>query len=167
MRRWRSERWRSARSPLPVARAGVYGTAGTMSKEALVKAIKAIAALAREGRHDEMYTSYRELFESPGFGACRPEDQRQALRLMVLAKNAPSTPSEAMMAAHRSAVMPLTELVSIQEEPDDYEMLGICHVLLGNLQSADRIFREGLKLERVRNPQSDLCGSFMKRISLL
>jgi hypothetical protein len=46
-------------------------------------------------------------------------------------------------------------------------MLGICYVITGDHQSADKAFRAGLTLERERNPQSDLCGALMKRISLL
>ena len=43
----------------------------------------------------------------------------------------------------------------------------MCHVLLGNEESASAIFRAGLTIERDKNPQSDLCGSLMKRVSLL
>jgi hypothetical protein len=138
-----------------------------MSKEVLVNAIKRIHTLAREGRVEDAYMGYGELFDSPEFSACRPDDQRQALRLMILAKGVPEKPSAAMTRAHRSAVRPLTELVSIHGEPADFEMLGICHVLLGNVESADRIFRAALAMERERNPGSDLCGALMKRISLL
>jgi hypothetical protein len=87
---------------------------------------------------------------------------------MILAKNAPRKPTPEMTEAHRAAVAALTELVSAPEpEPADLEMLGICHVVLGNEDSASRIFREGLNLERTRNPSSDLCGELMKRISML
>jgi hypothetical protein len=138
-----------------------------MSKEVLINAIKRIHTLAREGRLEEAYIGYSELFDSPEFASFRADDQRQALRLMVLAKGVPEKPSEAVLRAHRSAVKPLTELVSIHGDPADHEMLGICHVLLGNLESADRIFRAALAIERERNPGSDLCGALMKRISLL
>jgi hypothetical protein len=138
-----------------------------MANEALVQAVKNIVAHARAGNLDEAYRGYRALFESPIFSTCRPEDQRQALRLMIFAKGVPSTPTESMIAAHRSAVPALTELVSVHGEPADHELLGICHVTLGNLESADKIFRAGLNLERQRSPQSDLCGAFMKRISAL
>ncbi|WP_437597157.1 hypothetical protein [Sorangium sp. So ce590] len=40
-------------------------------------------------------------------------------------------------------------------------------MLVLSAESADKIFRAGLKIERERNPQSDLCGTLMKRISLL
>ena len=138
-----------------------------MSKEALVAAVKQIVSIAREGNLDGAYQGYSALFSDPGFLEQRPEDQRQALRLMVLAKNLPPKPTPAMIEAHRSALPALTELVSHYHEPSDYEMLGVCHVLLGNEDSAREIFREGLRLEREHNAQSDLCGSLMKRISFL
>jgi len=138
-----------------------------MSKETLVNAIKTIHTQAREGRLDEAYAGYQELFSSAEFGTHRPEDQRQALRLMIFAKGVPSNPTPAMLEAHRAALAPLTELVSVHRDAADHEMLGICHVVLGNEESASAIFRAGLAIERERNPSSDLCGAFMKRISLL
>lgn len=136
------------------------------ANEELVTAVKKIIGLSKSNL-DDAYRGYRDLFASAAFYTYRPEDQRQALKLMILAKGAPSRPTEAMIAAHQAAVPTLTELVSTHHEPADYEMLGICHVILGNEESASAIFREGLRLERERSPQSDLCGSFMKRISFL
>lgn len=138
-----------------------------MANEALVQAVKSIMKLGKEGRFDEAYQGYKTLFESPDFMTYRPEDQRQALRLMILAKGAPSSPTEAIVQAHRAAIKPLDALVAAQSEPADYELLGICHAVTGNTQSADAVFRAGLNIERQRNAGSDLCGSFMKRISLL
>jgi hypothetical protein len=138
-----------------------------MSKDELVNAVKRIVTVARNGDLDQAYAGYRDLFSDPSFMTNRPEDQRQALRLMILAKNAPRVPSQAMIEAHRAAVPALTELVSIHAEPADHEMLGICHVVLGNEQSAAAIFRAGLAIERDRNPSSDLCGELMKRISMI
>lgn len=138
-----------------------------MSKEELVAAVKRIVTVARSGDLDGAYEGYRDLFSGPGFVAERPEDQRQALRLMVLAKNLPHKPTAAMIDAHRAAVPALTELVSVHQEPADHEMLGVCHLILGNADSASTIFRAGLALERERNPSSDLCGELMKRISMI
>jgi len=139
------------------------------NKEELVSAVKGIHKLWRDGKLDEAYAAYRELFASPDFGEHRPEDQRSALRLMILAKNAPNPEraSQAMSDAHHAAVGPLSNLVAAHQDPGDHEMLGICHVVLGNIDSASAIFRAGLAIERVRNPQSDLCGALMKRISLI
>ena len=138
-----------------------------MGNEALVQAIKRINNLLKEGKTEEYYEGYRELFASPEFGSFRPEDRRQALRLMVLAKNAPPRATPGKIEAHRSAIGPLTEMVSLYSDPADHEMLGMCHELLGNEQSASTIFRAGLAIERQRNPQSDLCGALMKRVSLI
>jgi hypothetical protein len=138
-----------------------------MANEALVSAVKAIVANARGGNLDAAYAGYRELFESPAFGKYDPQDQRQALRLMVHAKSAPHQPTPAIVEAHRAAIAPLSELVSVHGDPADYEMLGMCHVAVGNEEGAGSIFRAGLAIERERNAQSDLCGAFMRRISLL
>jgi hypothetical protein len=138
-----------------------------MANEELVAAVKKILALGRNGELDQAYLAYRDVFASPVFMTYRPEDQRQVLRIMVLAKNAPRTPTPPMIEAHRAAVPALTELVSTLQEPADHEMLGICHLLLGNEESASGIFRAGLALERARNPGSDLCGELMKRISMI
>lgn len=138
-----------------------------MTKDELVAAVKGIVALAKEAKIDPMYDGYRALFERPDFATLRPEDQRQALKLMVHFKGAPKKPSEAMTKAHESAIAPLTELVSVHNEPADFEMLGICHLLLGREEAASNMFRSGLTIERDRSPGSDLCGTLMRRVSEL
>lgn len=140
---------------------------GGMSKEALVTAVKQIIALSKEGKSDEAYSAYRDLFSDPAFGKHRPEDQRQALKLMVLAKSAPSKRTPMMIEAHTAAIPPLTELVSQHSEPADFEMLGMCRVLLGQEDAAMAVFKAGLTIERERSPGSDLCGALMRRVSLL
>lgn len=143
--------------------------AAMANKDELVQSVKNIVKHWREGKLAEAFTGYQSLFSQPDFNQHRPEDQRQALKLMVMAKGGPSperaTPE--MVEAHRAAAQQLTELVSKYGEPADHEMLGICHVVLGNPDTASAIFRAGLALERARNPQSDLCGSLMKHISLI
>jgi hypothetical protein len=138
-----------------------------MPNEALLSAVKTIVANARAGKLDEAYAGYRELFAAAAFGTYDAHDQRQALRLMVHAKGLPQPLSPAIVEAHRAAVAPLTELVSKHNEPADYEMLGMCHVAVGNEEGASSVFRAGLALERERSAQSDLCGAFMRRISML
>jgi hypothetical protein len=138
-----------------------------MSKEALVATVKSAVSLVREGKHDEAFAAYRTLYQRPDFMQNRPEDQRQALKLLILTKRIGVKPTPALHDAHRAALEPLTELVSRFNEPEDYEMLGACHALLGNEQSAAAIFREGLRIERERNAGSDLCGSLMTRLSAL
>ena len=107
-----------------------------MANEELVAAVKRIAALARGGHLDQAYQGYRDIFSSPVFQTYRPEDQRQVLRLMILAKNVPRPPSGPMLEAHRASVPALTELVSVHAEPSDHELLGICHVVLGHEDAA-------------------------------
>jgi hypothetical protein len=139
-----------------------------MTKEELVTAVKAIVVLAKEMKIDAMYDGYKALFLNPDFATLRPEDQRQALKLMVLFKAAPKKPfPPAMTAAHEAAIPPLTELVSTLSEPQDFEMLGICHLKLGREEAASNMFRAGLTIERERNPGSDLCGTLMRRVSEL
>ena len=138
-----------------------------MANEELVSAVKRIFGLAKAGDLDAAYVAYGELFSSPVFATYRPEDQRQALRLMVLAKVLPSKRTPTMVQSHQSAIAPLTALVELQKEPADHELLGMCHVIVGNEDTARAIFRTGLALEREHNAQSDLGGSFMKRISFL
>lgn len=139
------------------------------TKDELIQSVKNIVKLWRDGKLGEAYTAYRELFSRPDFGEHRPEDQRNALKLMVLAKGAPDPerPTAEMVEAHNAAVGHLTELVTKFGEPADHEMLGVCHLVAGNPETASAIFRAGLALERQRNPQSDLCGMLMKRISLI
>ncbi len=135
-----------------------------MSKEALVGAVKQIVATSRGGDVEKSFDGYKELFSAPWFVQNKPEDMRQALKLLVLAKRT-GQPSAKCVDAHRAAIGPLTELVSTHNDPEDYEMLGICHLLIGNEQAASNMFRQGLTLERERNPASDLCGRLMTRVS--
>jgi hypothetical protein len=138
-----------------------------MSKEALVAAVKNAVGLTRAGKHEEAFVAYGKLFAMRGFMENRAEDQRQALKLLILAKRPGVKTTESLLNAHRAALEPLTELVSRHNEPEDYEMLGACHALLGNEKSAATIFRQGLNIERERNAGSDLCGSLMTRLSAL
>lgn len=138
-----------------------------MANPELTQAVKRIIGLGKTDGLDAAYQAYQELFSSPAFPSYRPEDQRAVLKLMILAKGAPGHPTPAMVEAHRAAVAPLTELVSTLKDPADHELLGVCHVVLGNEEGASAIFREGLAIEREKNPQSDLCGALMKRISLI
>jgi hypothetical protein len=135
-----------------------------MTKDEMVAAVKQIVSQARSGDVEGSYVGYKALFSQAGFVEQQPENQRQALKLLVLAKRS-GPKSAALLDAIRSSLGPLTELVSRYQEPEDYEMLGVCHVLLGNEQSASGIFKEALSLERARSPQSDLCGRLMTRLS--
>lgn len=138
-----------------------------MANEALVQAVKKIVGLAKDGDLDGAYNGYRDLFASGDFADYRVEDQRQALRLMVSMKGMPKPPTGAVVEAHRAASVRLAQLVSAHAEPADHELLGMCHVVLGNEAEASSVFRAGLALERERSPQSKLCGVLMKRVSEL
>src|SRR5688572_27997279 len=137
-----------------------------MSKEALVNAVKTIMAQSRAGDVEGSYTGYATLYQTPEFTQNKPEDQRQALKLLILAKRH-GQPSPGLIEAHRAAIPALTELVSTLNEPEDYEMLGLCHLIIGNEQAASNMFRQGLTLERARNPASDLCGRLMTRVAAI
>jgi len=143
--------------------------AGMANKDELIQSVKNIAKHWRDGKLAEAYGAYRDLFARSDFNEHRPEDQRSALKLMVLAKGAPDPerPTPEMVEAHQAAVGHLTDLVSKFGDPADHEMLGVCHLVMGNPETASAIWRAGLALERARNPQSDLCGMLMKRISLV
>lgn len=136
-----------------------------MANEQLVRSIKDIVGRAKNGDADGAYRGYRDLFASPAFSEYRVEDQRQALQLMVLMKGAPKPPTPTMVEAHSAARGVLVGLVGAHAEPSDHELLGICHVVLGDEASASDVFRAGLAIERVRDPQSKLCGTLMKRVS--
>ena len=137
-----------------------------MSKDALVAAVKQIMAQSRAGDVEGSYDAYAQLFAMPEFISNRPEDQRVPLKLLILAKRQ-GQPSAKLIEAHRAAIPALTELVSTVNEPEDYEMLGICHLLIGNDQAASNMFRQGLTLERAKNPASDLCGRLMTRVAAI
>jgi hypothetical protein len=138
-----------------------------VANDTLVQAIKGLVARAKDGDLDGVYKGYRDLFAAPAFVGYRIEDQRQALRLMIMMKGAPSNPTPAMIEAHRVAITPLKQIVEVHREPKDHELLGICHVVVGDEATASAIFKAGLAIERERSPQSDLCGALMKRVSML
>lgn len=132
----------------------------------MVAEVKRIVTMARANDADGANSGYQALFSNPGFVTLQPQDQRQALKLLVLAKRHGKQP-ESLIPAIRATLGPLTDLVSRYNDPEDYEMLGVSHVILGNEASASAIFKEGLQLERERSPQSDLCGRLMTRLSAI
>jgi hypothetical protein len=135
-----------------------------VANEALVKSVKDIAAASKAGDTERAYCGYRDLFASDVFASYRVEDQRQALRLMIMAKGVPSKPTPAMSEAYAIAVSCLTRMLPLGEA-GDHEMLGMCQVMLGDEASASATFRAGLAIERLRDPQSKLCGTLMKRVA--
>jgi hypothetical protein len=128
----------------------------------LVAAVKKIVALAKAGKTDEAYQGYAELFVSDLFAECRLEDQRQALKLMVLPRTPPPA-SPAVIEAHRAAIGPLQALVNASGEPSDYELLGVCQSLLELREAASSTFKAALAIERARHPGSKLAAELEKR----
>ena len=139
---------------------------GEPRNEALVGALKKIMRLSKNGRAVEAYQEYANLFSSDAFSGYRPEEQRQALRLMVLAKAHPPD-KEVVLAAHEAALPRIQALVESSSEPADQELLGLTHLYLGDEKAAASAFQAGLALERTRNPQSELIATLMRRVSQL
>lgn len=137
-----------------------------MANEALVKSVKDIAAASKAGETEKAYLGYRDLFGSDSFATYRVEDQRQALRLMIMAKGLPAAPTPAMSEAYQSAVGCLSRMLPLGDAAD-HELLGMCQVMLGDEAAASATFRAGLAIERARDPQSKLCGTLMKRVSMV
>jgi hypothetical protein len=151
--------------PEPRTRASRGDILVAVPNEALVAAVKNIVVLSKSGKEDEAYTAYASLYASPPFASYSPADQRQALKLMILAKGIPTFPSASIVEAHRAAIGPLQALVHAQGEPADYQMLGICFTRTGDEAQARASFQAGLDIERARDPQSPLCGSLMKYVA--
>jgi hypothetical protein len=136
-----------------------------MANEELVAAVKTIVSLAKAGKTDDAYAGYAKLFSDAAFAKYTPQEQRQALRLMILAKGMPPMPPASVVDAHKRAIKPVQALVNADGEPADYELLGICQMIAGDEKAARASFQAGLDLERQRDPQSDLCGTLMKRVA--
>jgi hypothetical protein len=133
--------------------------------EAFVEAVKKIMLVLKSGRTDEGYAQYADLLSSDGFAEYRADDQRQALKLLLLAKAPDRT--EAVTRAYQIALKRIQALVDSHAEPADYEMLGVAHVQLDDRAAASAAFEIALKLERARNPSSDLVASLGRRIGAL
>lgn len=138
-----------------------------MATEALVKRVKEILAIAKAGNVEDAYKAYSELFVSAEFRSYPMEEQRHAIKLVVNAKVPPSKTTPGQVGAYRAAMTPLQEMLGAMGDPHDFELLGICNVVIGDEKTAAELFRTGLRLERERNPQSDLCGSLMKWVAAM
>lgn len=136
-----------------------------MANEALVSAVKQILSLFREKREEEGFAAYGRLFSSPEFGTFTPQEQRQALKLMINLKVPPLKPAPHMVAAYKEAMKPLKALIAAEQDPGDMELYGIAQIITGDEKGAGDTLRKALQMERERNPQSDLCGSLMKWVA--
>lgn len=156
----------SAAQPEPAPASEAQPAPSSTKTSELVATLKHIRGIAKGGHLDEAFRQYAALFSSAAFATCPPDDQRQALRLLLLGK-APPAPSEEMKAAYRAAVPALQALVVVHRDPADYELLGIAYVGIDEPDKGTEIFKKALDLERARNPASDLCGNLMRRVSQL
>jgi hypothetical protein len=117
----------------PAAGDSVSGDGGVAidatTKDALAATVKRIVGAARAGRTVEAFEAYAALFEDPDFAQQRPQDQRQVLKLMVMAKT-PPPPSPMVVEALRSALSRLKALSTESADPVDAEMMQVCQGLL-------------------------------------
>ena len=137
-----------------------------MATEALVARIKQILALAKAGNVDEAYKAYAQLYPqrrvpdvSDGGAAQGDQARRQ--------HQDPAEPGHALAdrrvqgrdraAAARSSAARARRRTSSGSAS--------ASMVAGNEKEAGELFRTGLKIERDRNPQSDLCGSLMKWVA--
>lgn len=151
----------------PQSSANPIKSDGQPRNEALITALKKIVKLSKAGRAGDAYQEYETLFTSGTFAAYRAEDQRQALKLMVLAKAHPPE-KDRVLAAHKAAITRLKALLE-GSSPDagDHELLGVAQLYIGDDKAARATFEAGLELERSKNPQSDLAQSLTRRVGQL
>jgi predicted negative regulator of RcsB-dependent stress response len=83
---------------------------------------------------------------------------------MVLGK-VPSPVTEAITDAHLAAIARLQRIVETSNSAIDFEMLGVCHQLIEDTETAAKMFSKALEIERANNPQSEMLGRLMKRAS--
>jgi hypothetical protein len=144
----------------------IESAASEARNESFVEAVKRIVLVLRSGQTDEGYRQYAELLSSASFTEYRPDDQRQALKLLLMAK-APEARSEAVEGAYVAALARIQALVDALAEPTDYEMLGVAHLQLGDPKAAGAAFHTALRLERARDPSSELCANLSRRVDQL
>jgi hypothetical protein len=100
------------------------GKLEAVASVALAAAMKKLVNLSRAGRTDEAYEEYRILFSSAAFPEYAPDDQRQALRQM-LAMTTPSPSTDAVLDAHRAAILRAKALVEEHGDPRDHEIVSL------------------------------------------
>jgi tetratricopeptide (TPR) repeat protein len=140
--------------------------APTSTTAPLKEALKLARTATQEGRLDEAFRAYATAFASAAFASSRPDDQRQALKLMFFGKQ-PEVTNGDVKNAYRVALPILQALVLKDRDPADYELVGMAYVVLDEPEKAMEIFKKALDVERARNPASDLCGNLMRRVSQL
>jgi hypothetical protein len=138
--------------------------AARAEKEQLRSALGAVIARAKGGRVEDAYREYAALCGSSAFADQSPEEQRQALKLLVVLA-VPAIPSDAMRDAHRAALDRASALVERMGDPADYELVGLCQMALNESKASGDTFRKALELEIARNPQSELCARLKRHVS--
>jgi hypothetical protein len=103
-------------------------------RQSLATTVKRIVGVARDGDTQLAFQAYASLFDDSGFASQRAQDQRQVLKLMVMAKSVPP-PSQPVVNAYRSALARLQALVDGGNDPADQEMLGVCKRVLASLDT--------------------------------
>ena len=101
-------------------------------RQALAATVKRIIGMARDGSAQLAFQAYADLFENNDFVQQRPQDQRQVLKLMVMAKSVPPR-SPPVIKAYRNALVRLEKLVAETNDAGDQEMLGVCQRALAKL----------------------------------
>jgi hypothetical protein len=120
----------------PISATELKVTEDPNRNQVLVAALKKIALLSRNGRTDEAYKEYAALFSSAAFSDYRADDQRAALKLMILAKSPPAV-NDIVREAYRAALGRIETLVKSLSEPADSELLGVAQVVLANSPAAN------------------------------
>ena len=137
-----------------------------MADDFIVSSVKEAIHLSRQGKHDESFARYQALFEAAGFAAASAASRRQALKLMVTAQGVPDPLSSAAVAAFQSAWKAITLLVQSGQEAQDYDLLGLTHLRLGDLAGAKSVFEAGLAIAHGKN-DAEWSGQLLKRLSAL
>ena len=132
--------------------------------ERFVEAVKKIVLVLKSGRTDDGYQQYADLLRAGSFTQYRPDDQRQAIKMLLLAKP-PAVRTEPVSAAFHAAIDRIQALIDAHADPADYEMLGVARLHLEEKEAAHTAFEVALKLERARNPASDLVSNLERRLS--
>lgn len=133
--------------------------------DALKAAVKNAVALGRENNWEEFYATYAKLFYAPEFAQNRNEDQRQALRLMIMTKGLPAPSSQNGVQAYQGAWYALNRLVAEEHDARDYELFGLVYYRLGAEADAQKIFQAGLDIAHKKD-DAELCGAFLRHLSL-
>jgi hypothetical protein len=98
--------------------------------------IPCLVRCAKDGRTKDAYKAYSALFSDASFARQRSQDQRQVLKLMVLAKSTPA-PNDEVTSAYQSALARLKALATETDDPLDHEMIAVCEQRLnGNAERA-------------------------------